>query len=59
MDKGDEQLVETLIEAVSKLSDRVVKLEESINKGRGAFMMFLALLSIVGTVLGAVKLFGK
>lgn len=59
MNITERDLISSLTDSVNKLGERVMKLEETINKGRGAFQMFLILLSVIGTVLGCVKLFGK
>lgn len=50
---------DALIERFDKLDERMRKIEESVSMGRGALGMFMALLALIGTVGGLVKLFGK
>ena len=59
MDKGQEELIRTLIDSVKDLSARVVHLEETINRGRGAFAAFLFMLTALGTIVGAIKFFWR
>lgn len=55
----EHDMITKLIDSVDKLSTRVQKLEETINLGRGGFKAILILFGLIGTVLGAVKMFGK
>lgn len=59
MTKIEQQLITTLTESINKLSGRVEKLEETINKGKGAYILFISLLSVIGAGAGLYKLFGK
>lgn len=56
---ANDELMASLIDSINALGERVGKLEESLNMGRGAFKLFMVLLSTVGVALGAVKLFWK
>ena len=55
----EHQLLASLVQSINDLSKRVVSLEEAINKGRGAFSMFLVLLTFIGTIIGAIKLWER
>ncbi len=59
MNESDRDNMEDLKKAIEKLDNRMRALEDAISRGRGAFQMFLWLLGAIGTILGAVKLFGK
>ena len=56
---GMKDTIDRLTMAITQLDGRVQQLEATINKGRGAFMMFLTLLSVIGAIVGTGKVLGK
>jgi hypothetical protein len=55
----EQKLIETLIDSVNKLSARVETLEETIQLGRGGFKAILICFGLLGTIMGAIRMFGK
>jgi hypothetical protein len=53
------ETIKKLGESVDMLSLRVQKLEEAVNLGRGGFKAMLILAGLIGTILGAIKMFGR
>jgi hypothetical protein len=59
MNEADRDNMKELKEAIEKLDGRMRALENAISSGRGAFQMFLWILGAIGTIMGAIKIFGK
>lgn len=59
MNQNEKESIAELIKVINNLSDRVTKLEESLNMGRGAYKLFMTLIALTGIIFGAIKLVGK